>query len=70
VIEQWHVEYNIRRPRSALCYRPPVPAAIAPQTGRRAITLSLLLDQAAGLVILGNLILRIFVPRNHKLAAW
>jgi len=27
VIEQWRVEYNTRRPHSALGYRPPVPAA-------------------------------------------
>jgi putative transposase len=31
VIEQWRVEYNTRRPHSALGYRPPAPAAIAPQ---------------------------------------
>jgi len=30
VIEQWRVEYNTRRPHSALGYRPPAPAAIAP----------------------------------------
>ena len=27
VIEPWRVEYNTRRPHSALGYRPPVPAA-------------------------------------------
>ena len=27
VIEQWRMEYNTRRPHSALGYRPPVPAA-------------------------------------------
>ena len=27
VIEQWRVEYNTRRPHSALGYRPPAPAA-------------------------------------------
>jgi len=27
VIEQWRVEYNTRRPHSALGHRPPVPAA-------------------------------------------
>jgi putative transposase len=31
VIEQWRVEYNTRRPHSALGYRPPAPAAFAPQ---------------------------------------
>jgi uncharacterized membrane protein (DUF373 family) len=31
VIERWRVEYNTRRPHSALGYRPPAPAAIAPQ---------------------------------------
>jgi putative transposase len=31
VIEQWRVEYNTRRPHSALGYRPPAPAALAPQ---------------------------------------
>ena len=31
VIEQWRVEYNTRRPHSALGYRPPAPGAIAPQ---------------------------------------
>lgn len=31
VIEQWRVEYNTRRPHSALGYRPPAPAACAPQ---------------------------------------
>jgi putative transposase len=30
VIEQWRVEYNTRRPHSALGYRPPVPAACSP----------------------------------------
>jgi putative transposase len=31
VIEQWRVEYNTRRPHSALGYRPPAPAALAPR---------------------------------------
>jgi hypothetical protein len=31
VIEKWRVEYNTRRPHSALGYRPPAPAAFAPQ---------------------------------------
>ena len=31
VIEQWRVEYNTRRPHSALGYRPPAPAAFAPR---------------------------------------
>jgi len=30
VIEQWRVEYNTRRPHSALGYRPPAPAAYSP----------------------------------------
>jgi putative transposase len=30
VIEQWRVEYNTRRPHSALGYRPPAPAAFSP----------------------------------------
>ena len=30
VIEQWRVDYNTRRPHSALGYRPPVPAAYSP----------------------------------------
>ena len=32
VIEQWRVKYNTRRPHSALGYRPPAPAAFAPQS--------------------------------------
>jgi putative transposase len=31
VIEKWRVEYNTRRPHSALGYRPPAPGAFAPQ---------------------------------------
>jgi transposase InsO family protein len=27
VIEQWRIEYNTKRPHSALAYRPPAPAA-------------------------------------------
>jgi putative transposase len=30
IVEQWRVEYNTRRPHSALGYRPPVPAAHSP----------------------------------------
>ena len=30
VIETWRVEYNTRRPHSALGYRPPAPASVAP----------------------------------------
>jgi len=30
VIEEWRVEYNTRRPHSALGYRPPAPAACSP----------------------------------------
>ena len=32
VIEKWRVEYNTRRPHSALGYRPPAPAACSPLT--------------------------------------
>ncbi|MFZ0703277.1 MAG: integrase core domain-containing protein, partial [Candidatus Acidiferrales bacterium] len=32
VIEKWRVEYNTRRPHSALGYRPPAPAADSPLT--------------------------------------
>ena len=31
VIENWRIEYNTRRPHSALGYRPPTPAAFAPR---------------------------------------
>ena len=31
VIEKWRVEYNTRRPHSALGYRPPAPGAFSPQ---------------------------------------
>jgi transposase InsO family protein len=31
VIEKWRVEYNTRRPHSALGYRPPAPGTFAPQ---------------------------------------
>jgi putative transposase len=30
VIEQWRIEYNTKRPHSALGYRPPAPAACSP----------------------------------------
>ena len=30
VIEKWRVDYNTKRPHSALGYRPPVPAACSP----------------------------------------
>jgi transposase InsO family protein len=30
VIENWRVEYNTKRPHSALGYRPPAPAACSP----------------------------------------
>ena len=30
MIERWRVEYNTRRPHSALGYRPPAPAAYNP----------------------------------------
>jgi hypothetical protein len=52
VIENWRVEYNTKRPHSALGYRPPAPAACGPwgrksnftAHGRGIKTLSLLLD--------------------------
>ena len=28
IVEQWRIEYNTRRPHSALSYRPPAPAAV------------------------------------------
>jgi len=31
VIEQWRIEYNTRRPHSALGYRPPAPETLQPQ---------------------------------------
>ena len=37
VIEQRRVEYNTRRPHSALGYRPPVPAAYSPLVTPRPI---------------------------------
>jgi len=38
VIEQWGVEYNPRRPHSALGYRPPVPAAYSPLITPRPVS--------------------------------
>jgi putative transposase len=38
VIEQWRVEYNTRRPHSALGYRPPVPAAYSPLVTLRPVS--------------------------------
>jgi len=38
VIEQWRVEYNTRRPHSALGYRPPVPAAYSPMAAANHIS--------------------------------
>ncbi len=38
VIEQWRVEYNTRRPHSALGYRPPVPAAYSPLVAANQIS--------------------------------
>ena len=37
VIEQWRVEYNTRRPHSALGYRPPVPADYSPLGAPRPV---------------------------------
>ena len=34
VIEQWRIEYNTRRPHSALGYRPPAPETLQPQQAR------------------------------------
>jgi putative transposase len=52
VIEKWRVEYNTKRPHSALGYRPPAPAACSPWGSKSNFTahgcgiktLSLLLD--------------------------
>ena len=52
VIENWRVQYNTKRPHSALGYRPPAPAACSPRGGKSKFTahgcdiktLSLLLD--------------------------
>jgi putative transposase len=41
VIEQWRVEYNTRRPHSALGYRPPAPAACNPQMPPNSISQAL-----------------------------
>ena len=38
VIEQWRVEYNTRRPHSALGYRPPAPAAYSPQVPPNSVS--------------------------------
>ena len=38
VIEQWRVEYNTRRPHSALGYRPPGPAAYSPMVTPRPVS--------------------------------
>jgi transposase InsO family protein len=38
VIELWRVEYNTRRPYSALGYRPPVPAACSPLVSPNAVS--------------------------------
>ena len=38
VIEQWRVEYNTRRPHSALGYRPPAPAAYSPLVSPNSIS--------------------------------
>jgi putative transposase len=38
VIEQWRVEYNTRRPHSALGYRPPVPVAYSPLITPRPVS--------------------------------
>ena len=38
VIEKWRVEYNTRRPHSALGYRPPAPAACSPWATKSRFT--------------------------------
>jgi transposase InsO family protein len=38
VIEQGRVEYNTRRPHSALGYRPPVPAAYSPRVSPNSVS--------------------------------
>jgi transposase InsO family protein len=38
VIEKWRVEYNTRRPHSALGYRPPAPAAYNPLVSPHSIS--------------------------------
>jgi len=41
VIEQWRVEYNTRRPHSALSYRPPAPAAYSPLVPPNSVSQSM-----------------------------
>ena len=41
VIEQWRVEYNTRRPHSALGYRPPAPAAYSPLVPPNSVSQSM-----------------------------
>jgi putative transposase len=38
VIEKWRVEYNTRRPHSALGYRPPAPAAYNPLVSPNSVS--------------------------------
>ncbi len=38
VIEKWRVEYNTKRPHSALGYRPPAPAAYSPLVSPNSIS--------------------------------
>ncbi len=40
VIEKWRVEYNTRRPHSALGYRPPAPAAYRLQVPPNSVSQS------------------------------
>ena len=35
VIEKWRVEYNTKRPHSALGYRPPAPVACSPEVPKQ-----------------------------------
>jgi putative transposase len=41
VIRRWRVEYNTRRPHSALGYKPPPPAACSPLMPRNSISQTL-----------------------------
>jgi putative transposase len=53
VIEQWRVEYNARRPHSALGDRPPVPAAYRPLGAPRPVSQPGAVMQAVSLQLIG-----------------
>ena len=40
IIERWRNHYNIKRPHSALGYRPPLPEAVVPMGQRQSCTYS------------------------------